>query len=328
MQQFFSDTEKLPLSSLQKSLFVIQKLKSKLSEIEQAKTEPIAIVGMGCRFPGGADNPEAFWKLLSNGVDAVAEIPYDRWDIDTYFDPDPCVPGKIYTRHGGFLQQIDQFDPQFFGISPREALSLDPQQRLLLEVSWEALENAGLAPNQLVGSQTGVFVGMGQNDYLKLEMKFSEAEQIDTYKGTGNGFCFASGRLSYVLGLQGPNLAIDTACSSSLVSVHLACQSLRAGECNLALAGGVQLILSPEVSIFLSKARALSPDGRCKTFDASANGYGRGEGCGLIVLKRLKDAVANGDRIVGLIRGSAINHDGASSGLTVPNGLSQQSLIR
>jgi len=326
MVQSLSNTEEL--SSLQKSLFVIQKLKSKLDEIEQAKTEPIAVIGMSCRFPGGADNPEKFWQLLRNGVDAIAQVPPDRWDVDAYYDPNPEVPGKIYTRSGGFLQQVDQFDPQFFGISPREAVSLDPQQRLLLEVSWEALENAGQAPSKLSGSQTGIFVGIGQNDYATVQINFGDPTQIDAYKGTGNAFCFASGRLSYVLGLQGPNLALDTACSSSLVSVHLACQSLRAGECNLALAGGVQLILSPEVTIFLSKAHALSPDGRCKTFDASANGYGRGEGCGIVVLKRLSDALADGDRILALIRGSATNHDGASSGLTVPNGLAQQGLIR
>ncbi|QSJ15494.1 type I polyketide synthase [Nostoc sp. UHCC 0702] len=320
-----SDTNQL--SALQQSLFVVQKLKTKLAEIESAKTEPIAIVGMSCRFPGGADNPEAFWQLLYQGVDAIAEVPSDRWDVDTYYDPNPDAPGKIYTRSGAFLKEVDKFDPQFFGISPREATNLDPQQRLLLEVSWEALENAGQPPQQLASSQTGVYVGIGQNDYAQLQMKFGDPTRIDTYSGTGNGFCFASGRLSYVLGLQGPNMAIDTACSSSLIAIHLACQSLRAGECHLALAGGVQLVLSPEVTIFLSRAHALSPDGRCKTFDASANGYGRGEGCGIVVLKRLSDAIANNDNILAVIRGSAINHDGPSSGLTVPNGLAQQKLI-
>ena len=326
MAQPSSNTNQL--SALQQSLFVVQKLKSQLAEIEQAKTEPIAIIGMSCRFPGGANDPEAFWQLLHDGVDAITEVPPERWNIDAYYDPDNDAPGKMYTRSAGFLQDIDQFDPEFFGISAREAVSIDPQQRLLLEVSWEALENAGQAPKQLTGTQTGIFVGIGQNDYANLQMKLGEPTKINAYTGTGNGFCFASGRLSYVLGLQGPNMAIDTACSSSLVAIHLACQSLRAGECNLALAGGVQLILSPEVAIFLSKAHALSPDGRCKTFDAAANGFGRGEGCGVVVLKRLSDAVADKNQILAVIRGSATNHDGPSSGLTVPNGLAQQKLIR
>ncbi|OKH59467.1 type I polyketide synthase [Scytonema sp. HK-05] len=323
MSQFPSNTNEL--SPLQQSLFVVQKLKSKLAEIENAKTEPIAIIGMSCRFPGGANDPEAFWQLLHEGVDTIAEVPAQRWNTDAYYDSNPDAPGKMYARTGGFVDNVDQFDPTFFGISPREAINLDPQQRLLLEVSWEALENAGQPSDQLDNSQTGIFVGIGQNDYAQL--KFDDPTQIDAYSGTGNGFCFASGRLSYVLGLQGPNMAIDTACSSSLVAIHLACQSLRTGECNLALAGGVQLILSPEITIFLSKTHALSPDGRCKTFDADANGFGRGEGCGVVVLKRLSDAVANRDNILAVIRGSAINHDGPSTGLTVPNGLAQQKLI-
>ncbi|MFL9462648.1 MULTISPECIES: type I polyketide synthase [Scytonema] len=325
MSQLPSDTSQL--SALQQSLFVVQKLKSKLTEIENAKTEPIAIIGMSCRFPGGANDPERFWQLLHEGADTISEVPAQRWNINDYYDPNPDALGKMYTRTAGFLNEVDQFDPLFFGISPREAVSLDPQQRLLLEVSWEALENAAQPSNQLSSSQTGIFVGIGQNDYAQLQIKLGDPTRIDAYTGTGNGFCFASGRLSYVLGLQGPNMAIDTACSSSLVAVHLACQSLRAGECNLALAGGVQLILSPETTIFLSKARALSPDGRCKTFDAAADGFGRGEGCGVVVLKRLSDAIANKDNILAVIRGSAINHDGPSSGLTVPNGLAQQKLI-
>jgi acyl transferase domain-containing protein/acyl carrier protein len=315
------------LSALQQSVFVIQQLKAKLAEREQSKTEAIAVIGMSCRFPGGANDPDSFWQLLQTGGDAVSQIPLNRWSNEALYDPNPDAIGKIYTRYGSFIQQVDQFDPQFFGISPREAASLDPQQRLLLEVSWEALEQAGIAPGQLVGSQTGAFIGIGQNDYAQLQ-NFSDPTNIDAYSGTGNGFCFASGRLSYVLGLQGPNLAIDTACSSSLVAIHQACQSLRQRECHLALAGGVQLILSPEVTIGLSRMRALSPDGRCKTFDARADGYGRGEGCGIIVLKRYADAVADGDRILALIRGSAVNHDGSSSGLTTPNGLAQRSLLR
>ncbi len=315
------------LSSSQRMLLALKEARSKLEAVEQAKTEPIAIIGDGCRFPGGANDPETFWKILHDGVDAITEIPHDRWNIDTYYDPNPDTQGKMYTRSGGFLEQVDQFDPQFFGISPREAVSMDPQQRLLLEVTWEALERAGIAPNSLVGSKTGVFVGIGQNDYAQLQLN-GDPTSISAYDGTGNGFCFASGRLSYVLGLQGPNIAIDTACSSSLVAVHQACQSLRAGECNLALAGGVHLILSPQVTIFLSRTQALSPDGRCQTFDAAANGFARGEGCGVLVLKRLRDAVANRDNILGIIRGSAVNHDGRSSGFTVPNGSAQQAVIR
>jgi malonyl CoA-acyl carrier protein transacylase len=314
------------LSPLQRALLALKEARAKLEAVERAKTEPIAIIGMGCRFPGDANNPEAFWQLLRNGVDAIGEVPADRWDIDAYYDPDPDTPGKMYARYGGFLEQVDQFDPQFFGITPREAASMDPQQRLLLEVSWEALEHSGLAPHKLVGSRTGVFVGIGIDDYAKAQIKTSTP--IDAYTGAGNAFCFAAGRLSYVLGLQGPSLAVDTACSTSLVTVHLACQSLRAGECNLALAGGVSLMLSPEVTQYLSKTRALAPDGRCKTFDAKANGYVRGEGCGMVVLKRLSDAIADNDNILALIRGSAVNQDGSSSGLTVPNGAAQQSVIR
>ncbi|MBW4633665.1 MAG: type I polyketide synthase [Iphinoe sp. HA4291-MV1] len=316
------------LSSSQRLLLALKEARTKLEAVERSSTEPIAIIGMGCRFPGGAHDPDTFWSLLHNGVDAMVEVPRDRWDINAYYDPDPDAQGKMYTRRGGFLQQVDQFDPLFFGISPREAMSMDPQQRLLLEVSWEALERAGIAPNYLAGSRTGVFIGIGQNDYAQLQLNSGDPTRISVYDGTGNGFCFASGRLSYVLGLQGPSIAIDTACSSSLVAIHQACKSLRTGECDLALTGGVQLMLSPEVHIFLSRSHALSIDGCCHSFDAAANGFARGEGCGIIVLKRLSDAQANGDNILALIRASAINHDGPSSGLTVPNGSAQQALIR
>jgi malonyl CoA-acyl carrier protein transacylase len=295
--------------------------------IEKSQKEPLAIVGMACRFPGGANSPEAFWELLCNGVDAISEVPPNRWDINAYYDPDPDAPGKMYARYGGFVNQIEEFDAQFFGISPREALSLDPQQRLLLEVSWEALENAAIEPRTLVGSQTGVFVGMTTNDYLQ-RLFNRRITQIDAYEGTGNIHCVAAGRLSYILGLTGPSMAVDTACSSSLVTVHLALASLRNHECNLALVGGVNLLLAPEFSINLSKARMLAPDGHCKAFDASADGYVRAEGCGMIVLKRLSDAIKDKDRILATIRGSAVNQDGRSSGLTVPNGPSQQRVIR
>ncbi len=316
------------ISESQRLLLALDEAVEKLEAVERTKTEPIAIVGMSCRFPGGANDPEKFWQLLENSTDAITKIPADRWDADFYYNPDTNVYGKICTRFGGFLQQVDQFDPQFFGISPREAISLDPQQRLLLEVTWEALENAGFLPNQFHGSKSGVFVGIGQNDYAQLQFYSGDLTKIGTYEGTGNGFSFAPGRLSYILGLHGPSIAVDTACSSSLVAIHLACQSLRTGECDMAIAGGVHLILSPEVTVFLSVSHTLSPDGRCKTFDASGNGAGRGEGCGVLILKRLSDALADGDNILALIRGSAVNHDGASGGLTIPNAVAQQRLIQ
>ncbi|MBG1266946.1 type I polyketide synthase, partial [Nostoc sp. WHI] len=315
-------------SLMENALLKLEKQQSKLSALENAQTEAIAIVGLGCRFPGGADNPDAFWQLLHNGVDAINEVPPERWDIDAYYDPNPDAPGKMSTRYGGFLHEVDAFDAKFFHISPREAISLDPQQRLLLEVSWEALEHANQVPEQLFKSSTGVFVGISTSDYTKVLWQAGDATHIDAYFGTGNSLSVAAGRLSYILGLTGPSLCVDTACSSSLVAVHLACQSLRLRECNLALAAGVNLILSPESNINFSKAKMMAADGRCKTFDAKADGYVRGEGCGVVVLKRLSDAVADGDRILALIRGSAVNQDGPSGGLTVPNGPSQAGVIR
>ncbi|MEH2308329.1 SDR family NAD(P)-dependent oxidoreductase [Nostoc sp.] len=295
--------------------------------INRVSTEDIAIIGMGCRFPGGANNPQQFWQILQQGIDAITEIPSQRWNLDNYFDSEPETPGKMYTRHGGFIANIDQFDAQFFGISPREAISLDPQQRILLEVSWEALENAAIAPQNLVGSQTGVFIGLISNEYMQLQIQHKDPEIIDAYYGTGGIGSAAAGRISHSLGLRGPSLVVDTACSSSLVSIHLAVQSLRRGECNLALAGGVNLILLPETNIFLSKSKAVAADGRCKTFDASANGFVRGEGCGVVVLKRLSEALADNDPILAVIRGSAVNHDGRSSGFTVPSTTAQQELL-
>lgn len=314
--------------ALKRALFALKDMRSKLDALERAKNEPIAVIGMGCRFPGSANSPEAFWQLLHEGRDAIREVPAERWDIDAYYDPNPDTPGKMYVRKSGFIDQVDHFEPQFFGISPREAMSMDPQQRLLLEVSWEALENAGIIPDKLADSQTGVFVGISTTDYSSLFVKHVDIAQMDAYLGTGTSFSVAAGRLAYTLGLHGPTFALDTACSSSLVAVHLACQSLRAGQASLALAGGVSLILAPEGTISMSKSHALSPDGHCKAFDASADGYARGEGCGVIVLKRLSDALADGDNILALIRGSAINHDGKSSGLTVPNGQAQQAVIQ
>ncbi len=321
-----SHHQKTELTPLQKAVIALKEARNKIEALERQKNEPIAIIGMGCRFPGGANSPEAFWELLSRGKEAIVPVPSQRWDAEAYYDENPDLPNKTYARYGGFIDAVDQFDPQFFGMTPREAIALDPQQRLLLEVSWEALENAGMAPQKLTGTQTGVFVGIGLDDYAKRQIK--QQIPIDAYTGSGNAFCFASGRLSYFLGLQGPSLAIDTACSTSLVTVHLACQSLRNRESNLALAGGVSLMLSPEVTLYLSKTRALSPDGRCKTFDKDANGYVRGEGCGMVVLKRFSDAIRDGDNILGVIRGSAVNQDGPSSGLTVPNGSAQMAVIR
>ncbi|NCQ90867.1 MAG: acyltransferase domain-containing protein [Microcystis aeruginosa LG13-03] len=321
-----SHHQKTELTPLQKAVIALKEARNKIEALERQKNEPIAIIGMGCRFPGGANSPEAFWELLSRGKEAIVPVPSQRWDAEAYYDENPDLPNKTYARYGGFIDAVDQFDPQFFGMTPREAIALDPQQRLLLEVSWEALENAGIAPQKLTGTQTGVFVGIGLDDYAKRQIK--QQIPIDAYTGSGNAFCFASGRLSYFLGLQGPSLAIDTACSTSLVTVHLACQSLRNRESNLALAGGVSLMLSPEVTLYLSKTRALSPDGRCKTFDKDANGYVRGEGCGMVVLKRFSDAISDGDNILGVIRGSAVNQDGPSSGLTVPNGSAQMAVIR
>jgi acyl transferase domain-containing protein/NAD(P)-dependent dehydrogenase (short-subunit alcohol dehydrogenase family)/acyl carrier protein len=290
--------------------------------------EPVAVVGIGCRFPGGADSPEQFWQLLRAGVDATCEVPRDRWDVEAYYDSADGAQGKMYARRGGFLRSVDGFDPYFFGISPREAASMDPQQRLLLEVGWEALEHAGIPPRSLEGSPVGVFVGVLSNDYLQAHQKVARPESFDTYTMTGTLTSALAGRLSFVLKVRGPSVALDTACSSSLVAVHLACQSLRLGESRVALAGGVNVILTPELSVSLSQARAISPDGRCKTFDASADGYARGEGCGVVVLKRLSDAIADGDEIHAVIRGSAINHDGASSGFTVPSAQAQKEVIR
>jgi acyl transferase domain-containing protein len=320
--------ETTPLSALKQAYLGIERLQARLDAVEHARREPIAVVGFACRFPGGANDAESFWRILRDGVDAIGEVPPDRWDIDAYYDPDPNKPGKMNTRWGGFVDGIDHFDPQLFGVSPREASSMDPQQRILLEVAWEALENAGQAPDSLTGSSTGVFVGIVNNDYASLQLAEGGIERIDTYFGSGVGHSLASGRISYVFGLQGPSLSIDTACSSSLAAVHLAVQSLRSGECSMALAGGTNAILSPEVTIALSKFNFMAPDGRCKAFDARADGFVRGEGCGLLVLKRLSDALAAGDPINALILGSAVDQDGASSGLTAPNGPSQELVVR
>jgi len=325
-----SDTPKTTkeLSPLKRAFLKIEEMEAKLAASENAKREPIAIIGLGCRLPNGIHDLETFWQLLRDGIDAVKEFPRERWDVDAYYDPDPNKPGKMMTKWGAFLDEVDKFDPHFFGISPREAASMDPQQRLLLEVVWEALEHAGQAPDKLLNTRTSVFLAMCKGDYAQLMLKQNDPALLDTYYASGNAYSTAAGRISYVLGLQGPCLTVDTACSSSLVVVHLACQSLRHGESRMAIVGGVNLVLSPDNTITFSKSNMLAADGRCKTFDAAADGFVQGEGCGVIVLKRLSDALADGDRVLALIRGSAINQDGASSGLTAPNGPSQEAVIR
>ena len=301
-------------------------LQSDLDQVKQKQTEPIAIVGMACRFPQ-ADNVAEFWELLRDGVDAIGYIPADRWRADDYYTPDTDDPMRMYTRHFGAINGVDQFDPQFFGISPREANNMDPQQRLLLEVTWETLESAGIAPDTLRGSSTGIYVGLTTHDYTLLD-EWAMSYPKDYHSDLGTWHCVAAGRLAYILGTQGPTVHLDTACSASLVAIHLACQSLRNGEANLALAGGANVILSPESMIALCRIQALSSRGRCHTFDASADGYVRGEGCGMVVLKRLSDAVSAGDNILAVIRGSAVNHDGPSSRLTAPNEQAQEVLLK
>jgi acyl transferase domain-containing protein/NADPH:quinone reductase-like Zn-dependent oxidoreductase/NAD(P)-dependent dehydrogenase (short-subunit alcohol dehydrogenase family)/SAM-dependent methyltransferase/acyl carrier protein len=316
------------LSPLKRALLAIEELQAELTTLKNQRHEPIAIIGIGCRIPGGVNSPEQFWHLLHEGRSGIREIPSDRWDVDAHYDPDPDAPGKIATRFGGFLEQVDQFEPQFFEIAPREALTMDPQQRLLLEVAWEALEHAGQSAARLINTRTGVYVGICSNDYSQLLLEAGDPALLDMHYASGTAHSIASGRLSYTLGLQGPSVSVDTACSSSLVAVHLACQGLRSRECRLALAAGVNVILSPRVFSALSRARMLAHDGQCKTFDAAADGFVRSEGCGVVVLKRLQDALADRDRILAVIRGSAVNQDGASSGLTAPNGPAQESVIR
>lgn len=308
-------------------LAALKQARAHVEAADRARHEAIAIVGIGCRLPGDADNAEAYWRLLVDGIDAVGEVPKNRWDNDAIFDPDRRAAGKTYTRRGAFIRLPDRFDAGFFGLSPREAAHLDPQQRLLLETAWEALEDAGLA-GSTQGRRGAVYVGIGQSHYGDLQLNPEHLADIDTYAGTGSLLCFASGRLSHWLGLTGPSLSIDTACSSSLVATHLACQSLRNGEAELALVGGVHLNLAPHVSVFLSRAGVLAADGRSKAFDAAADGFGRGEGCAVLVLKRLSDALADGDAIHALIRGSAVDHDGAGAGLTVPNETAQANVVR
>ncbi len=313
-------------SPVKRALLAIEKLQSRIDQVEAARREPIAIVGASCRLPGGVQDLSSYWDLLVNGRDAVTEVPPERWDVDAFYSPDPLARGKMNSRSGGFLSDIDGFDANFFGISAREAISLDPQQRQLLEVAWEALEDAGQPADRVRGSATGVFVGMYADEYL--DVLNGSPSGGDAYAATGGVLSFAAGRLSYLLDLRGPSLVVNTVCSSSLVAIDLACQSLRNGRCERAVVGATSLMLTPSPTVYASKLFALAPDGRCKTFDALADGYVRGEGCAVVVLKRLSDARAANDRILATIRGSAVNQDGQSTSLTAPNVLAQEALIR
>ena len=296
-------------------------------ELDDSGVEPIAVIGMSCRLPGGVENPADFWRLLCDGVDPISDVPADRWNLKANFDADRSRKGKTYARQAGFLSRFDEFDAPFFGISRREAECMDPQQRWLLEAAWEAFEDAGLPPESLAGSLTGVMIGLFVRDFETLQLSSVNRDLIDAHTGVGTSMGIAANRVSYVYDLQGPSLTIDTACSSAMVALHYACQSLRSGECDLALAGGVNALLRAEMTIATSKASMLSVDARSKSFDAAANGYVRSEGVGLVVLKPLAKAIADGDPVVAVIRGSAVNQDGRSKGLTVPSGAAQEKAL-
>ncbi len=304
-------------------------MKTSQTVSEYTNIEPIALVGIGCRFPGGVQHTESFWELLKTGRDAIIDVPPDRWNVRRFFDPDASKPGKMYVKQGGFLRQrVDAFDALFFGIAPREAECIDPQQRLLLETSWEALEDAGIPFDMLAGSNTGVFIGAFTLDHKLTQMGKMNRQFIGTHTAIGSTMTILSNRISYVLDLRGPSMSLDTACSSSLVAVHLACQAIWRGECDLALAGGVNVMMRPEYPMAMCKGGFLAPDGRSKSFDSRANGYGRGEGAGVVVLKRFSEAIRDGDSIYALIRGTGVNQDGRTNGITVPNPDSQAELIR
>lgn len=314
------------MSPLQRAIFALKETQNRLDALEKQQSQPIAIVGMACRFPGDANDPRSYWELLRNGIDAISETPLDRWDVDAFYDPDANAPGKMNTRWGGFLRNIDEFDNHFFSISDREAMRIDPQHRMLLELTWEAIEDSGLRPSSLRGARAGVFIGISHSEYGM--MLSTDLAQTDAYVSTGTADCMAAGRIAYAFDFRGPSIAVDTACSSSLVAIHFACQSLRNRESDIALAGGANLLLSPMATINLTKAGFSTPDGRVRAFDASAAGYVRGEGAGVIVLKPLDAAIRDGDPIYAVIRGSAVNQNGFSNGLTAPSRQAQERILR